>query len=113
MKDAQILYDAKQYDGAAYLCGYAVEFTLKARICDTLKVQEYPEHVPAFKVHKLDTLLLLSGRSYITQNLAHFTLWSYVLVHWQPEMRYRAVGIVSRTDAQKLIETIRALLPLL
>lgn len=37
LRDAEILYQGKRYDGAFYLCGYAVELTLKAKICKTLK----------------------------------------------------------------------------
>ena len=36
LKEAQILFAAKRYDAATYLCGYAVEMALKARICKTL-----------------------------------------------------------------------------
>jgi hypothetical protein len=28
LKDAEVLSDAKRYDGAVYLCGYAVEINL-------------------------------------------------------------------------------------
>ena len=37
LKDAEALLAAHRYDGAIYLCGYAVELALKARICQTLK----------------------------------------------------------------------------
>ena len=33
MKDAQILFNNKSYDGALYLCGYTVEIALKAIVC--------------------------------------------------------------------------------
>ena len=35
--DAEALITAERYDGAAYICGYAIELSLKARICKTLK----------------------------------------------------------------------------
>ena len=62
LEDAQVLFDNQRYHGAVYLCGYAVEFALKARICDTLDVDPYPETERDFKIHELDKLLLLSGR---------------------------------------------------
>jgi HEPN domain-containing protein len=37
LKDAEVLLTAKRYDGAIYLCGYAIETALKARICHVLK----------------------------------------------------------------------------
>jgi HEPN domain-containing protein len=43
LKEAQILFEAKRYDAATYLCGYAVELALKARICQTLKYTHFPE----------------------------------------------------------------------
>ena len=37
LKDAQVLLRGNRFDGAIYLCGYAIELALKARICQTLK----------------------------------------------------------------------------
>ena len=42
LEDAQALFDAGHYDGVVYLCGYAVELALKARICETLDWDGYP-----------------------------------------------------------------------
>jgi len=36
IEDARVVFDAGRFDGAIYLCGYAVEVGLKARICRTL-----------------------------------------------------------------------------
>jgi HEPN domain-containing protein len=33
MRDAELLFRKGRYDASAYLCGYVVEFALKARIC--------------------------------------------------------------------------------
>jgi hypothetical protein len=43
LKDAQLLFAAKRYDAATYVCGYAVEMALKARICQTLGWTNFPE----------------------------------------------------------------------
>jgi len=51
LRDADVLYRAQRYDGAIYLCGYAVEIALKARICKALawvpldgrRISELPE----------------------------------------------------------------------
>jgi len=67
IKDAEVLLTAKRYDGAAYICGYALELGLKARICRTLKWSGYPStnkefaNYRSFKTHDLDVLLHLSG----------------------------------------------------
>jgi HEPN domain-containing protein len=68
LKDADILMASRRYDGAIYLCGYAVEIALKARICQTLKWQGYPSSkrefhdYQSFRTHDLDVLLHLAGR---------------------------------------------------
>src|SRR5437667_174196 len=67
LKDAKALLSKKRYDGAAYLCGYAVEIALKARIVRTLKWSGFPETrtefegLASFRCHDLDILLHLSG----------------------------------------------------
>jgi HEPN domain-containing protein len=43
LKEAQILFDVKRYDAATYLCGYAMELALKARICQTLGYSHFPQ----------------------------------------------------------------------
>lgn len=37
LRAAKLLRTRHSYDAAVYLCGYAVEIALKARICRTLK----------------------------------------------------------------------------
>jgi hypothetical protein len=43
LKDAQTLLTTKRYDAATYVCGYAVEMALKARICQTLGWTDFPQ----------------------------------------------------------------------
>src|SRR5947209_2028228 len=65
--EAKALFKSRHYDGAAYLCGYAVEIALKARVCRHLKWNGFPENKgesrwsQALKTHDLDALLELSG----------------------------------------------------
>ncbi|MCB0065385.1 MAG: HEPN domain-containing protein [Caldilineaceae bacterium] len=67
LEDAEVLLAANRYDGAMYLCGYAVELALKARICRTLKWAGYPstrkefEGYQSLRTHDLKVLLHLSG----------------------------------------------------
>ncbi|HHC24316.1 MAG TPA: HEPN domain-containing protein [Desulfobacterales bacterium] len=114
LKDADILYNNRRYDSAVYLCGYAIELFLKARICRTLKWAGYPstrsefQSYQSFRTHDLNVLLNLSGlRSKI--NARYFTEWSDVIT-WNPEIRYEAVGVVSQSDASIMIESTRTLL---
>lgn len=117
LQDSDALYKAGRYDGAAYLCGYAIEMVLKASICDTLKWPEFPqtkaefENYRSFRTHSLDVLLSLSGkeREVKTNLLAE---WS-IVAKWDPEVRYKTVGSAKEDDAKLMIQSTKALLGLL
>lgn len=114
LSDAQVLFDAKRYDGAVYLCGYAVEIALKARICKTLSWPGYPftraefQDLQTFRTHNLDILLTLSGVEPVikTEFLAK---WSAVAA-WDPEARYKPIGSATPADAKLMIESTQSLL---
>ncbi|MCP4350167.1 MAG: hypothetical protein GY795_32220 [Desulfobacterales bacterium] len=114
LRDTEILYNNRRYDSSVYLCGYAIEVVLKARICRTLKWAGYPstrsefQNYQSFRTHNLDVLLRLSGlESKIkTQYIAE---WSAIVV-WEPEVRYRAIGTASRNEALNMIESAKKLL---
>jgi hypothetical protein len=117
LKDSEVLYKQKRYDGAFYLCGYAVELALKARVCRTLKWKGFPtsnkefEGLLSFRVHKLEMLLRLSGmESKITQSF--LADWSIVAA-WDPESRYRSIWSASKNDAFNMIESTKKLLGVL
>jgi HEPN domain-containing protein len=67
LRDATALLSRNRYDGAVYLCGYAVEIAIKARIVKTLRWSGFPElskdfgGLTSFKSHDLEVLLHLSG----------------------------------------------------
>jgi hypothetical protein len=114
IKDAEVLAAAKRYDGAVYLCGYAVEMSLKARICKGLKWLGYPatrgefEGYLSFKTHDLDVLLHLSG-SETKIKTKHLTEWS-VVATWDPATRYRAVGTAKVQDATDMVAATKVLM---
>lgn len=114
LADAEALFAARRYDGAVYLCGYAVELALKARICRTLRWQDFPasrrefEGLTSFKTHDLDVLLNLSGvATRIRREYTH--PWS-VVSNWNPELRYRPIGSASRTHAESMIRETHVVL---
>ena len=50
LRAAKLLRNRGSYDIAVYLCGYAVEIALKARICRTLRwTTGFPESATEFK----------------------------------------------------------------
>ena len=108
LRDAEVLYRAKRYDGAFYLCGYALEVALKARVCATLRWKEFPSTagefhgLTSFRTHDLDLLLLLSGREQPVRS-KHATDWA-VAAKWDPEARYRPIGSATRQQTRDMIE---------
>jgi HEPN domain-containing protein len=117
LREAEALFSVGLYDGCAYLCGYAVELALKARICASLGIDEYPEKagagirarlVEAFRTHDFDELWLLAGLkndpSAATQSFV--ANWS-VATRWKPERRYEPEGSYNRNDAEAMLNAIR------
>jgi hypothetical protein len=109
IQDARVLGRSRRYDGAVYVCGYAVELTLKARICLVLKWPGFPETskefegLQSFRIHNLDRLLHLTGveTKIKTQYMAD---WSTVAT-WDPEVRYKPIGSATATDANSMIQS--------
>ena len=105
---------AKRYDGASYLCGYAVEVGLKAKICETLKWKGFPStnkefaNYQSFKTHSLDVLLTLSGVEEKVKK-RYLVEWS-VVAEWDPEARYKPTGKVSEADSKLMIDSTKALM---
>lgn len=96
IKDAEALFVAGRYEAATYICGYAVEIGLKARICKTLRWPDFPQndsefgahnrkYIP-FKQHKLELLLSYSGHEDKIRN-RFIAQWSMV-DSWDPQSRY-------------------------
>jgi HEPN domain-containing protein len=117
LEDAKALLAAGRFDGATYLCGYAVEVSLKARICRVLNWSEFPssggefQAYRSFQTHELDVLLRLSGQEVrVKQN--HFALWNAVAV-WKAESRYNVVGTAQQPDAIAMIQAAQQLLAIL
>jgi HEPN domain-containing protein len=113
LRDSEVLFDAGRYDGAVYLCGYAVELALKARICRVLNWMGFPStraefaSYQSFRTHSLDVLLTLSGWEQRIKS-RYPTEWS-VVADWDPELRYAAVGSATGQDAREMIESARIL----
>ena len=117
IEDAKALLTAGRFDGATYLCGYAVGIALKARICRTLNWAEFPstsvefQAYRSFQTHELDVLLRLSGQeAQIKQN--KFALWNAVAI-WKVESRHNVVGRVQQADAAAMIQAAEEILAIL
>ena len=114
LRDSKVLLKGKRLDGAVYLCGYAVEIALKARICRTLKWSEFPETTAEFKglqsvkTHDLEVLLKLSGVEGRIKT-KHMAEWSVVL-NWDPEKRYQTTGTFTDQQARDVVAAATKLL---
>lgn len=117
LKDAEILLRSRRYDGAIYICGYAVEISLKERICRTLKWEGYPstnkefENYKSLKTHNLDVLLQFSGVEKKVKK-KFFVDWSNVS-EWNPEARYKSIGSASKNDAKNMFDSTKELMNIL
>ena len=109
IKDAEALFAAERYEGGMYICGYAVEIGLKARICKTLHWPTFPQtdsefggqnrKFSPFKTHQLNLLLSYSGREDQIRN-RFSAQWSLV-DSWDPQSRYNpTIKSISATTAR-------------
>lgn len=114
LEDAQALYDAGRFDGSVYLCGYALELGLKARICRHLQWEQYPptgggRDYASFKTHNLAVLLNLTGlENHIKLDSSYCADWS-IVAEWSPESRY-TIAEVSGSKAQGMLESTNIIL---
>ena len=113
LKDAEILLVNGRYDGAVYICGYAIELGLKNQICKKLKWSEYPpgnnrQNYRSFITHNLEILLSLTGKENLIKT-KYFAEWS-VVTQWSSEMRYNAIGKILKMDADSMIKSTKILL---
>jgi HEPN domain-containing protein len=108
LREAEALFAADLYDGCVYLCGYVVELALKAVICATLGVDEYPDE-QFFWTHNFDRLRLLAGlqKDIAFGNPTLFQNWS-VATQWEPNWRYQPEGTYGRPEAEAVLEAIRS-----
>ena len=117
LEDAKVLLANNRVDGAGYVCGYAIELALKARISSTLNWEGFPEkrgefeNLASFKTHKLDVLLALSGQERLIKS-EHLIEWTAVAT-WEPEVRYKAIGASDQAEVELMIKSAEILLGVL
>ena len=91
LKEAKLLLDQKDWDGAYYLVGYAVEFALKIRIISQLmKSDSFPDKKVAenFYKHELTLLRKLAGLDdEMDSDAAVRPQWK-IVKDWSEQSRY-------------------------
>ena len=114
LKGAKILDKHNDHDGAVYLIGYVIEFSLKAIICKRLNLCDYPESgddAKFFKTHNYDRLLTLSGMSdkiSINGDQDLWQNWSKLTSFPSTTVRYEPVGTYNQQDVQELLEALES-----
>ena len=118
LRAAKLLRTRRSYGIAVYLCGYAVEIALKARICRTLNwTRGFPQKPEEFKAknslktHDLEGLLDFTGIQ-ARIKLNYFADWA-IVNKWNPEQRYRPTGTKTLTEANDMIQATQNLLKVL
>lgn len=104
LKEAEALIRVRQYSGAYYLSGYAIECALKACIAKKTKRYEFPDKDVVFKSysHRPDELVGVAGlRAQLNAKLradATFAInWSTV-TQWTESSRYEKHKSKEATD---------------
>jgi HEPN domain-containing protein len=110
LDDATALLSTERFAGAVYMCGYAVEFALKARICKYLGWDEFREDYRDLKTHNLEVLFSFTGLSGVKASFDGY--WNDV-IDWKPEIRYHAGMKVTRQMAEGMISSTNKLMEVL
>lgn len=119
IEEAKVLVANNYFEGAVYIAGYAIELTLKAKICDLLDIPNLfnfgnndikATYIRGYKSHDLEQLILLSGlrnkfQTAKGENVKLFENWS-VICEWSEEKRYCKCGTESADEANKFITAI-------
>ena len=114
LDDAVYLYRLSRYDSSIYLCGYAIELALKARICDNLRWNWFPSESGEFsgyrslQTHDLNVLLDFSGVQGRVRS--EFSGAWEIAETWNPELRYLPAGSADEVDCLDMIEAVALLM---
>ncbi len=120
LREARILFESGEIDGAFYLSGYSVELMLKWKICKNFEIPnlfsvDTPPLIEGVKVlkdsthtHNLYILLLFSGLrarfdSDKGSNITLFKANSLLFSCWDPNVRYKPCGHKATSDVENLL----------
>lgn len=114
LKAGDILLAAGDADLAVDCFGLALELTLKAAICRTLNLQDYPDKGKSeisqfFRTHAFDVLLTLSGFDKdITGDKRKkiFKNWSKATSEWSVNAKYDPIGSKLPADARRMYRAL-------
>jgi HEPN domain-containing protein len=110
LREAQILFNQRQYSGSYYLAGYALECALKACICRKMRKGEFPPDSKALKdIYTHNLVHLVRGAELENQLRAQqtsdpvFAIYWALAKDWSEVSRYR---LYTREAARDLLQAI-------
>jgi len=109
-KDAQCLHVAGRFQGAIYLCGYALECELKYCVCEAQGIERIDERVVKKLGHGLAELLDRAGRRQsLSRNRDLWLAFQAITSRWSTEIRYSGYGSGS-SESERFLSDCRALM---
>jgi len=111
LEEARALLKNGKYDGAYYLCGYAVECALKACIAKQTKQYDFPDKKTVndsytHDLTKLTRTAQLPLEQELESNEDFATNWS-VVKEWSEESRYERFGEKTVHDLYSAVTDIK------
>jgi HEPN domain-containing protein len=109
LKDADLLYRNRRFDGAYYLAGYVIECALKACIAKRTKRHDFPDKDLAQSVYTHDLTALLKAANLAGQLKQEFGVDPRLEAHWvvvkdwSERSRYETQG---RMKAKGMLEAV-------
>jgi hypothetical protein len=121
LEDSIVLAMFDRYDGARYLCGFAVEIALKIKISKENNLPSFPEtdlEFKAFPIKKIRTHDLVklrnlssSAERILKTNRDHQKRFDLLRLNWTVDYRYKKLsGAGIQSDCLELIEAAEYLL---
>ncbi len=109
-KDAECLHVAGRFQGAIYLCGYALECELKYCVCAARGIARMEESEAKRLGHVLPELLDAAGMAkLLSGNRDLLVAFQAINSRWSTEIRYSAERS-SRTESERFLRDSRVLL---
>lgn len=111
IKEAKALLDKGLYDGAYYLCGYAIECALKARIARNVQQYDFPDKKVVIDsyTHDIKKLVKVAGLDSKLEEEKKlnpkFELNWALAESWSEDSRYKRNTKVAASDLYNAITT--------
>ncbi|MFD2573568.1 HEPN domain-containing protein [Spirosoma soli] len=124
LAEAELMCNHSFFQGAYYIAGYAVEFSLKALICKRLGVDVFAPRGPggegspavvrsSLQIHDLPALLVFAGlqpalREIKVNDIDLFRAWSSVS-EWTEQRRYQPLACSEQT-VLKFLKSVKIII---